>query len=100
MSLLVVENLETHFISRDLDNRVRVARALNRVNFSVDRGEAFYKVQGIIAYTCPLTSFKNRPYIDTYFHFSSLPSIMSLGIFHPLANSSDSIALFPSIWTS
>lgn len=39
MTLLCVENLETHFFSRDKFNRPRVARALNGVSFSVERGE-------------------------------------------------------------
>jgi oligopeptide/dipeptide ABC transporter ATP-binding protein len=39
MTLLRVENLETHFFSRDRYNRPRVARALNGVSFTVDRGE-------------------------------------------------------------
>ena len=39
MTILSVEMLETHFVSRDADNRVRTARALNGVSFSVDRGE-------------------------------------------------------------
>ncbi|WP_431281392.1 ABC transporter ATP-binding protein [Humitalea sp. 24SJ18S-53] len=38
MSLLSVENLHTHFISRDLDNRIRVFRALNGVSFTLDAG--------------------------------------------------------------
>jgi oligopeptide/dipeptide ABC transporter ATP-binding protein len=39
MALLQVENLQTHFFSRDKFNRPRVARALNGVSFSVERGE-------------------------------------------------------------
>jgi peptide/nickel transport system ATP-binding protein/oligopeptide transport system ATP-binding protein len=39
VSLLVVDNLHTHFISRDLDNRLRTAKALNSVSFSLDEGE-------------------------------------------------------------
>lgn len=39
MALLHVEDLETHFISRNLDNEVQVAHALNRVSFAVDRGQ-------------------------------------------------------------
>lgn len=39
MSLLEVNELETHFVSRDLDNNIRTARALNGVTFSVDSGE-------------------------------------------------------------
>lgn len=39
MSLLSVENLHTHFISRDLDNRIKVFRALNGVSFTLDAGQ-------------------------------------------------------------
>lgn len=39
MTLLRVEDLETHFVSRNLDNEVLVARALNGVSFAVDRGQ-------------------------------------------------------------
>ena len=39
MALLRVQNLETHFFSRDRFNRPRVARALNGVSFMLDRGE-------------------------------------------------------------
>src|SRR4051812_2408154 len=39
MTLLQVENLETHFFSRDRYNRPRVARTLNGVSLTVDRGE-------------------------------------------------------------
>lgn len=39
MSLLEVNNLHTHFISRDLRNKVRTAKALNGVSFAVDEGE-------------------------------------------------------------
>jgi len=39
VSLLSVENLHTHFISRDLDNRIRIFRALNGVSFSLDAGQ-------------------------------------------------------------
>lgn len=38
MSLLKVENLRTHFVSRDIDNQIRVAEALNNVSFSLDAG--------------------------------------------------------------
>lgn len=38
MTLLAVENLHTHFITRDLDNRLRVARALNGVSFALEAG--------------------------------------------------------------
>ncbi|EPX85094.1 ABC transporter ATP-binding protein [Salipiger mucosus] len=47
MSLLSVEGLRTHFISRDIDNRVRVAHALNDVSFSIDRG----RILGIVGET-------------------------------------------------
>ncbi len=39
MRLLEVENLHVEFAARGLDNRVRVARALNGVSFTVDAGE-------------------------------------------------------------
>ncbi len=39
MTILEVKDLRTHFISRDIDNRVRVAEALNDVSFSVSAGE-------------------------------------------------------------
>ena len=39
MTLLAVEDLRVHFISHDLHNRLRVARALNGVSFSVAAGE-------------------------------------------------------------
>ena len=39
MSLLEVQNLHTHFISRNLDHALRVAKALNGVSFKVDEGE-------------------------------------------------------------
>ncbi|HYL87201.1 MAG TPA: ABC transporter ATP-binding protein [Burkholderiales bacterium] len=39
MSLLSVEDLHVHFVSRGLDNRLRVARALNGVSFEVEEGE-------------------------------------------------------------
>ena len=47
MSLLAVENLHTHFVSRDLDNRIRVAHALNGVSFAVEAGE----ILGIVGET-------------------------------------------------
>lgn len=47
MTLLQVEGLRTHFITRDLDNRRRVAHALNDVSFEVDRG----RVLGIVGET-------------------------------------------------
>lgn len=39
MSLLEVENLHTHFVSRDAYDRVRTAKALNGVSFRLDPGE-------------------------------------------------------------
>lgn len=45
--LLEVENLHTHFISRDLKNRLRVARALNGISFGVNAGE----IVGIVGET-------------------------------------------------
>jgi peptide/nickel transport system ATP-binding protein/oligopeptide transport system ATP-binding protein len=39
MPLLHVENLHTHFITRAMDNRIRVAKALNGVDFTVEAGE-------------------------------------------------------------
>ncbi|MEM8855071.1 MAG: ABC transporter ATP-binding protein [Pseudomonadota bacterium] len=39
MTLLAVDGLETHFVSRTLNNEIRTARALNNVSFSVERGE-------------------------------------------------------------
>jgi len=39
MSLLSVENLHVHFVSRGLDNEVRTAKALNGVSFQVGEGE-------------------------------------------------------------
>ncbi len=47
MSLLKVEGLSTHFISRDIDNRMRVAKALSGVSFALDTG----RVLGIIGET-------------------------------------------------
>lgn len=47
MSLLEVENLCTHFVSRDIDNQIRVAKALNDVSFSLDAG----KVLGFVGET-------------------------------------------------
>ena len=47
MSLLAVEDLHTHFISRDLDNRLRVARALNGVSFTLEAG----RVLGLVGET-------------------------------------------------
>jgi oligopeptide/dipeptide ABC transporter ATP-binding protein len=45
--LLVVDDLHVHFIARDPYDRVRVARALNGVSFSVARGE----ILGIVGET-------------------------------------------------
>ena len=39
MSLLEVEDLRVHFATRGMDNRLRVARALNGVSFQVKEGE-------------------------------------------------------------
>ncbi|NQV79687.1 MAG: ABC transporter ATP-binding protein [Alphaproteobacteria bacterium] len=39
MTLLEVQNLHTHFITRDIGNQVQVAKALNSVSFQVDAGE-------------------------------------------------------------
>jgi len=39
MSLLEVQDLHVHFAARGLDNRLRVARALNGVSFEVEEGE-------------------------------------------------------------
>ncbi len=39
MTLLHVEDLHTHFVMRDIGNRVQVARALNAVSFQLDAGE-------------------------------------------------------------
>ncbi|KMK64899.1 ABC transporter ATP-binding protein [Puniceibacterium sp. IMCC21224] len=47
MTLLVVEDLHTHFISRDIDNRERVAKALNGVSFSLEAG----RILGIVGET-------------------------------------------------
>jgi peptide/nickel transport system ATP-binding protein/oligopeptide transport system ATP-binding protein len=47
MTLLQVQDLQVNFVARDLDNRVRVARALNGVGFSVGEGE----VLGLIGET-------------------------------------------------
>lgn len=41
MSLLRVRDLHVHFVARDRYDQVRVARALNGVDLSVDRGEIF-----------------------------------------------------------
>ena len=47
MSLLEVQGLRTQFVSRDIDNQVRVAEALNDVSFSLDAG----RVLGIVGET-------------------------------------------------
>ncbi|MGX9961906.1 ABC transporter ATP-binding protein [Roseomonas sp. F4] len=47
MTLLSVEDLHTHFISRDLDNQIRTARALNGVSFSLDAG----RILGLVGET-------------------------------------------------
>ncbi|NGM20788.1 ABC transporter ATP-binding protein [Roseomonas stagni] len=47
MSLLRVEDLHTHFISRDLDNQIQVAKALNGVSFSLDAG----RILGLVGET-------------------------------------------------
>ena len=39
MTVLQVEDLHVHFVSRGLDNQLRVARALNGVSFEVEEGE-------------------------------------------------------------
>lgn len=39
MTLLEVQNLHTHFITRDIGNQVQVAKALNSVSFQVEAGE-------------------------------------------------------------
>ncbi len=46
-TLLAVENLHTHFVSRDLDNRLRTAHALNGVSFTVHRG----RILGVVGET-------------------------------------------------
>ncbi|NKE43930.1 ABC transporter ATP-binding protein [Roseomonas frigidaquae] len=47
MTLLRVEDLHTHFISRDLDNQIRVARALNGVSFALEPG----RILGLVGET-------------------------------------------------
>src|SRR5437773_5637393 len=47
MSLLTAEALHVHFVTRGLDNRVRVARALNGISFEVQEGE----VLGVVGET-------------------------------------------------
>ncbi len=48
MSLLLeVRDLHTHFVARDLDNRVRTARALNGVSFSLGAG----RILGLVGET-------------------------------------------------
>jgi peptide/nickel transport system ATP-binding protein/oligopeptide transport system ATP-binding protein len=39
MTLLTVKNLHTHFVARDSLDRIRTAKALNGVSFSVEQGE-------------------------------------------------------------
>jgi len=39
MTLLQVDDLQVHFATRGMDNRLRVARALNGVSFQVEEGE-------------------------------------------------------------
>lgn len=39
MSLLTVENLHVHFVARDAFDRVKIAKALNGVSLSLERGE-------------------------------------------------------------
>ena len=45
--LLAVEELRTHFISHDLDNRLRVAHALNGVSFTLAAG----RILGVVGET-------------------------------------------------
>ena len=47
MSLLAVEDLHTHFISRSLDNELRVAKALNGVSCSLEAG----RILGLVGET-------------------------------------------------
>jgi peptide/nickel transport system ATP-binding protein/oligopeptide transport system ATP-binding protein len=47
VSLLAVSNLHTHFVTRDLNNRLRVARALNGVSFTVEQG----RIMGLVGET-------------------------------------------------
>jgi peptide/nickel transport system ATP-binding protein/oligopeptide transport system ATP-binding protein len=47
MTLLAVEDLHTHFVSRSLDNEIRVARALNGVSFALARG----RILGLVGET-------------------------------------------------
>jgi peptide/nickel transport system ATP-binding protein/oligopeptide transport system ATP-binding protein len=47
MSLLEVENLHTHFISRTLNDELRVAKGLNGVTFSLENGE----IMGLVGET-------------------------------------------------
>ena len=47
MRMLEVENLRTHFVSRDIDNQIRVAEALNDVSFKLEAG----KVLGFVGET-------------------------------------------------
>jgi oligopeptide/dipeptide ABC transporter ATP-binding protein len=47
MNLLEIEDLHVHFVSRGLDNRVRVARALNGVDLAVPAG----RIVGLVGET-------------------------------------------------
>jgi peptide/nickel transport system ATP-binding protein/oligopeptide transport system ATP-binding protein len=47
VSLLAIEDLHVHFAARGLDNRLRVARALNGVDLQVRRGE----IHGLVGET-------------------------------------------------
>lgn len=47
MSLLSVSDLQTHFIFHDIDNQLREARALNKVNLTLDAGQ----ILGIVGET-------------------------------------------------
>jgi peptide/nickel transport system ATP-binding protein/oligopeptide transport system ATP-binding protein len=47
VSLLEVDDLHTHFIARDLDNKIRIAKALNGVSFTLDPG----RVLGLVGET-------------------------------------------------
>jgi peptide/nickel transport system ATP-binding protein/oligopeptide transport system ATP-binding protein len=47
VTLLHVEDLHTHFVSRTLDNELRVAKALNGVSFSLEAG----RVLGLVGET-------------------------------------------------
>jgi len=47
VTLLAVRDLHTHFVSRNLDNEIRVARALNGVSFDVEGG----RILGLVGET-------------------------------------------------